>query len=295
MNRHESAVRSRSSLRRAQRLRFRPDLRCVEPAGLQSSLNAVTAKLSTDEQHKLAVALMTLAIGDLPQSNAFELANPGSTAKLVTLDGVSNPLVLLDRMRPAINGRSASAVIGRVATDLDSRILRTEAGAAASTRRWPISRSKVRVLLGQAQQSADHRVLGLQRRQESHLAHLCGRDRDPTRPCRKVGELDPGAEVPVKLMLRAFSAETAKQLQSLYDTDFRLKVTNAAYEMDKSSFRSTLTFWKRCARSETFCAAADSAVLRCTVHPTCQIAERALRVAHCAAHRRGEPRSGRSW
>jgi hypothetical protein len=206
----------------------------------QSSLSAVTAKLSTDQQHKLAVALMTLAIGDSPQSNAFELANPGSIAKLVTLDGVSNPLVLLDRMRPAINGRSASGVISRVATDLDSRISRTEAGAAGADKaladlkiegpryywdkRSNLPTIEFSVYNGGKKAISRIYVAGIVT-QHGHTGKWAtgglnyGFDKG----------LDPGAEVPVKLVLRAFSAESAKQLQSLYDTDFTLKVTNAAY------------------------------------------------------------------
>lgn len=95
----------------------------------QSSLKAITTTLSPDDQRRLAVALMTLALGDLPQSNAFELANPGSIADLASLAGVANPLIYLDRLRPGIDGRSAAAVISRVAADLDDEISRAEAGS----------------------------------------------------------------------------------------------------------------------------------------------------------------------
>jgi hypothetical protein len=209
-------------------------------AAYQNSLGTITAKLSTDEQNKLAVALMTLAIGDSPQSNAFELANPGSIARLVTLTGVSNPLVLLDRMRPGINGRSASAVIHRVADDLDHQISRTEAGVAGpdkaltdlkveGVRYYWDKRSNLPTIefsIYNGGKKAISRIF------VAGIVTQHGRTGKWATGGLSYGfdkGLDPGTEVPVKLVLRAFSAETAKQLQSLYDTDFTLKVTNVAY------------------------------------------------------------------
>ena len=50
----------------------------------------------------------------------------------MTLDGVANPLLYLDRVRPGISGRSAAAVIRNVAAELDSEISRAEAKAAGA-------------------------------------------------------------------------------------------------------------------------------------------------------------------
>ena len=88
----------------------------------QKSLSEITAQLSAQDQRKLEIALLTLAIGNAADTNALQSANPGSLAVLASLNGVANPLTYFDRMRPRINGRSAAAVIRLVTSELDAQI-----------------------------------------------------------------------------------------------------------------------------------------------------------------------------
>ena len=85
----------------------------------QKSLGEIKARLSGADQHKLELALLTLAVGGAADYTAFALANPSKAADFAALDGVANPLIFLDRMRPGIEGRSAAAVIRKAAEDID--------------------------------------------------------------------------------------------------------------------------------------------------------------------------------
>jgi hypothetical protein len=102
------------------------------PATYQRSLAAITAKLGADDQHRLDIALLTRALGNTAQSNTVLLANPASPTRLVTLDGVANPLLYLDRVRPEINGRTAAGVIRRIVAYLDDEISLAEAKSACA-------------------------------------------------------------------------------------------------------------------------------------------------------------------
>ena len=76
--------------------------------------------------------MLTLALGNMAQSNVPQSASPDALNNLATLATVADPLRYLDRVRPAIGGRSASEVIRRVASDLDSEISRNDARSAAA-------------------------------------------------------------------------------------------------------------------------------------------------------------------
>lgn len=93
----------------------------------QKSLSDIKTRLSAGDQHRLQLALLTLAAGEGAYYTAFAIANPQAVDNTEALDGVANPLILLDRMRPRIAGRSAAAVIRMVADDLDFAISRAEA------------------------------------------------------------------------------------------------------------------------------------------------------------------------
>jgi hypothetical protein len=98
----------------------------------QKSLGAINAQLSGKDQRKLRLALLTLAAGSAAEYTAFGLSNPDAPADIEALDGVANPLMFLDRMRPSIAGRTAAAVIRRVADDLDLAIARAERQAGGA-------------------------------------------------------------------------------------------------------------------------------------------------------------------
>jgi hypothetical protein len=96
----------------------------------QKSLNEITAQLSAQDQRKLEIALLTLAVGNAADTSALQSANPGALAVLASLNGVANPLTYFDRIRPRINGRSAAAVIRLVTSELDAQISLTESQLA---------------------------------------------------------------------------------------------------------------------------------------------------------------------
>ncbi|MGB6539438.1 MAG: hypothetical protein WBF03_01005 [Xanthobacteraceae bacterium] len=98
----------------------------------QKSFGEITAQLSAQDQRKLEVALLTLAAGNAADTSALQAANPGSLAVLASLNGVANPQIYLDRLRPKINGRSAAGVIRLVASELDTQISLAESQLAGA-------------------------------------------------------------------------------------------------------------------------------------------------------------------
>jgi hypothetical protein len=91
----------------------------------QKSLGAINARLNAQERNRLKIALRTLAVG-----GAAEFAvtgGPRVPANIEALEGVANPTLLLDRMRPKIEGKTAAAVIGIVVADINAEIARAEA------------------------------------------------------------------------------------------------------------------------------------------------------------------------
>jgi hypothetical protein len=64
---------------------------------------------SGQDRQKLQLALLTSAAGGDADYTAFALANPSSIANMEALDGVANPPIFLDRMRPMIEGRKGAA------------------------------------------------------------------------------------------------------------------------------------------------------------------------------------------
>jgi hypothetical protein len=98
----------------------------------QKSFGEITAQLSAQDQRKLEIALLTLAAGNAADTSALQAANPGSLAVLASLNGVANPQIYLDRLRPKINGRSAAGVIRLVASELDTQISLAESQLAGA-------------------------------------------------------------------------------------------------------------------------------------------------------------------
>jgi hypothetical protein len=91
----------------------------------QKSYGDIRAKLSEADQRRLDLALVLIASGNgidalqLSSSRRFD-------APLSTLEGVANPLVYLDRLRPVVEGKTAAKVIKTVADGLDFVIDRAE-------------------------------------------------------------------------------------------------------------------------------------------------------------------------
>jgi hypothetical protein len=88
----------------------------------QKSLDAINAKLNVRDRNRLKIALVTLAVGGATEfTRAGLLRVPPNVA---ALEGVANPTLLLDRIRPTIEGKTAAAVIGIVVADIDAEIAR---------------------------------------------------------------------------------------------------------------------------------------------------------------------------
>jgi hypothetical protein len=90
----------------------------------QKSYGAINARLNEQDHNRLKIALRTLAAGGAAEFTL--LARPGAQAHIEALEGVADPTLLLDRMRPKIEGKTAAAVIRTVVADLDAEIARAE-------------------------------------------------------------------------------------------------------------------------------------------------------------------------
>jgi len=90
----------------------------------QKSFGVIDARLNEQDRNRLKIALRTLAAGGAAEFTL--LARPGGQAHIEALEGVANPTIVLDRMRPKIEGKTAAAVIRTVVADLDAAIARTE-------------------------------------------------------------------------------------------------------------------------------------------------------------------------
>lgn len=89
----------------------------------QRSLAAITAKLGNDDLRRLDIALKYLVAESTP---TIEI-NGQTTSSLAAISSAVNPYVILARIGPRINGRSAAAVIRDLSIKLDAEISQTEA------------------------------------------------------------------------------------------------------------------------------------------------------------------------
>ena len=205
----------------------------------QKSLGEIKARLSGADQHKLELALLTLAVGGAADYTAFALANPSKAADFAALDGVANPLIFLDRMRPGIEGRSAAAVIRKAAEDIDYEISRTESRSQGAekelkafvidnpgcdwdrTRRSNVLTVHFSVYNGSRIAISRIYLSGALAAPEFKTPLSVG-----TISYRFPGPLQPGAQQQVTVALAVPGAWTVKQLDSTYDADLKLKVSN---------------------------------------------------------------------
>jgi hypothetical protein len=88
----------------------------------QNSFNAINARLSPADQHRLDIALRTLAAGYVLAYMAVPLPGADGLTNVATLDGTIPRQIYLARMRSSINGKRAAAIIERVTSDLDKAI-----------------------------------------------------------------------------------------------------------------------------------------------------------------------------
>ena len=90
----------------------------------QKSFGAIDARLNEQDRSRLKLALKTLAAGGAAEFTRAGL--PRVPANIAALEGVANPTLVLDRMRPKIEGKTAAAVIGIVVADIDAEIARAQ-------------------------------------------------------------------------------------------------------------------------------------------------------------------------
>ena len=207
----------------------------------QRSLSEINARLSAQDRHKLQMALLTLSAGGSADYTAVALANPSSIVNIEALDGVANPLQFLDRMRSRIAGRTAASVIRSVADDLDYAISRAEAqtkGAEKQLAAFVIENSRFRWDRGKRLTSptAEFSVYNGSTTPIS-LIFLRGELTTPglKTPLAMGGLiysfanlLQPGAQQQVTVVLGMPGGWTAKQLETVYDPDLKLTVSNVS-------------------------------------------------------------------
>jgi hypothetical protein len=90
----------------------------------QKSLGVINAKLNVQARNRLKIALRTLAVGG--PAEFVVTGGPRVPESIEALEGVADATLLLDRMRPTIEGKTAAAVIGIVVADIDAEIARAE-------------------------------------------------------------------------------------------------------------------------------------------------------------------------
>lgn len=203
----------------------------------QKSLGTITARLNEKDRHKLQVALMTLAAGTSADYSAFALADPDRVANLETLDGIANPLTFLDRMRSRIDGRTAAAVIRRVADDLDDAIgaaERQRGGAEKAMAAFVVENARFSWNDSNDRPSVEFSVYNGSNNPISTI-YLTGALTAPDLdgPLTETDfsyhfdtPLSPGVQQEVKVNLPAPGPWMKKQLESEYDCDFKVKVSN---------------------------------------------------------------------
>jgi hypothetical protein len=205
----------------------------------QKSLAAIKAKLSAQDRQKLQVALLTLSAGGFAFFTAFALSDPAKTDAYESLDGLGNGLMLLDRMRSNINGKTAAEVIRRVADDIDYTIARAEAqgvvGSAKDLNGIVIENPRYRLSDARhPQPQAEFSVYNGSKIAISSI-FLAGVLTAPGVKEPLVFDnlthgftppLQPGAQQQVSISLNLVGPWTTEHFQKAYDADLKLKVAN---------------------------------------------------------------------
>jgi hypothetical protein len=204
----------------------------------QKTLSDINARLSAADQHRLQVALLTLAAGMSADYTAYALINPSKAADFEALDGVAGQLMFFDRMRSRIDGKTAAAVIRRVADDLDYEISRIETQAGGAEKNLAaivIENARYRLdNKGRSVPTGEFSVYNGSRIPIRRL-YLTG---ELTTPDVKVplvlnnlvyffsSPLQPGVQQQAKVYLGITGDWTTKQFLTAYDADLKLKVAN---------------------------------------------------------------------
>jgi|HubBroStandDraft_5_1064220.scaffolds.fasta_scaffold173479_2 hypothetical protein len=208
----------------------------------QSSFNAINARLNPADQHKLDIALRTLAGGYILAYQAVPLPGADGLTNVATLDGTIPREIYLARMRSSINGKSAAAIIKRVTGDLDQAIAYADLQPASAKHqldalvvenpRYYWNRGK---LVDQAfiefsvyngsKQPIQSIYLDAAVSSDKHEWARAGIHYGFSQP------FEPGEMLQIKFSPPGPTGLADRQLESVYDPDFTLKVANA-YDMN---------------------------------------------------------------
>jgi hypothetical protein len=204
----------------------------------QKSLGKIKAKLSASDQRKLQVALMTLVAGIGADDTAYVLANPSGADDIEELKGGVNTLIFLDRMRPAIDGKTAAAVIARVGTDLDYAIAKAEseggvkklAAFVIENARFNIDRNnRYNALTAEfsVYNGSEDAIAMVYANGEFTARELASPIRLGNIAAHFLNLLQPGAQEQIeKVQVTLPGPWTRAQLENIYDGDLKLRVWN---------------------------------------------------------------------
>jgi hypothetical protein len=203
----------------------------------QKSLSAIKTRLSDKDQQKLQLALLTLAAGSSAEYTAFASTIPDAPARIEALDDTPNSLMILDRMRPGIAGKTAAAVIREVADDLDVAIARADADGVkkalaafdVENPRFSWNRASRFALPTMAfsvynggRKSISGIVLAATLTDSDHHAPLAAGDVF----YHFATALQPGVQQDIEIAFRAPGPWTTKQIETASDLTLRLKISN---------------------------------------------------------------------
>jgi hypothetical protein len=218
----------------------------------QKSLGKINASLSAADQDRLKIALAALAMGGVDGYIAFGRDSPTSIAGFEMLDGsIINAMLYFERMRLQINGKTAAAVISRVADDFDVAIARVEAQGGDSgkvfkafvienaqfywdrshgrDRDVPMARFSIyngsNIAVSNIQLNGTLTVPG-----NTTPVAIGGLFANFTRP------LQPGAEETQTIRLATVGEAVTKRLASTYNADLTLQLTNIGDTAGKRLF-----------------------------------------------------------
>ena len=204
----------------------------------QSSFSAINARLNPADQHKLDIALRTLAGGYILAYQAVPLPGAEGITDVATLDGTIPREIYLARMRSSINGKSAAAIIGHVTSDLDKAIAYADlqpAGAKHQLDAFVIEnpryywyRTKTLdqpfiefSIYNSSKQPVQSIYLDAAVSSGRHEWARAGIHYGFAQP------FEPGEMLQIKLAPPATTGLAERELETVYDPDFTLKLANA--------------------------------------------------------------------
>jgi hypothetical protein len=208
----------------------------------QSSFNAINARLSAADQHRLDIALRTLAGGYILAYQAVPLPGAGGLTNVATLDGTIPREIYLARMKSSINGKSAAAIIDRVKSDLDRAIAYADLQPASARQQLEAVVVENPRYYWNRGKTADQAIIEFSvyngSKEPIQSLYLDAAISSGKHEWARTGihygfaqPFEPGEMLHVKFSPPAPTGLAEKQLESVYDPDFTLKVANA-YDMN---------------------------------------------------------------